>query len=89
MNITCTTRASLASEVARQPAGRVLSVMKVLLKVVKPEENYDLIGNKKCYVMNKKFTMVFLYRYTTDEDMVRIIDNIPNSDQMRFLITEP
>lgn len=59
------------------------------MKIVKPEENVDLIGNKKCYVMNEKFTMVFLYRYTTDEDMVRIVDNIPNSEMMRFLITEP
>ena len=58
------------------------------MKVVKEEENVDLLGNKKCYVMNEKFMMVFLYRYTSDEDMVRIIDNIPNSDQMRFLITE-
>jgi len=58
------------------------------MKVVKPEENVDLIGNKKCYMMNEKFQMVFLYRYTSDEDMVRIVDNIPNSDQMRFIITE-
>lgn len=58
------------------------------LKVVKPDENHDLIGNKKCYMMDKNFTMVFLYRYTSDEDMVRIVENIPNSDMMRFLITE-
>ena len=58
------------------------------MKIVKPEENVDLIGNKKCYTMNEKFTMVFLYKYTSDEDMVRIIDNIPNSEMMRFLITE-
>lgn len=50
------------------------------MKIVKPEENVDLIGNKKCYIMNEKFTMVFLYRYTNDEDMVRIVENIPNSD---------
>ena len=50
------------------------------MKIVKDEENVDLIGNKKCYVMNEKFQMVFLYKYTTDEDMVRIVDNIPNSD---------
>ena len=58
------------------------------MKIVKPEENVDLIGNKKCYMMNEKFQMVFLYRYTSDEDMVRIVDNIPNSDQMRFIITQ-
>ena len=50
------------------------------MKVVKPEENVDLIGNKKCYIMDKNFTMVFLYKYTSDEDMVRIVNNIPNSD---------
>jgi len=50
------------------------------MKVVKPEENVDLLGNKKCYVMNSQFMMVFLYKYTSDEDMVRIVDNIPNSD---------
>ena len=50
------------------------------MKIVKPDENFDLIGNKKCYVMNDKFTIVFLFRYTTDEDMVRIVDNIPNSE---------
>lgn len=32
--------------------------------------------------------MVFLYKYTTDEDMVRILKNIPNSESMRVLITE-
>ena len=58
------------------------------MKIVKPEENVDLIGNKKCYVLNPNFTVVFLYRYTSDEDMVRIVDNIPNSEMMRFLITE-
>lgn len=58
------------------------------MKVVKPEENVDLIGNKKCYTMHNTFTMVFLYRYTSDEDMVRILRNIPNSHQMRLLITE-
>ena len=50
------------------------------MKIVKPEENVDLIGNKKCYMINEKFTMVFLYRYTSDEDIVRIVDNIPNSE---------
>ena len=58
------------------------------MKVVKPEENVDLLGNKKCFMINEKFMMVFLYRYTTDEDMVRIVQSIPNSDQMRFIITE-
>ena len=58
------------------------------MKIVKPEENVDLIGNKKCYIMHNTFTMVFLYRYTSDEDMVRILQNIPNSYQMRLLITE-
>ena len=58
------------------------------LKIVKPDENVDLIGNKKCYVINEKFTMVFLYKYTSDEDMVRILQKIPNSEMMRVLITE-
>ena len=58
------------------------------MKVVKPEENVDLIGNKKCYVMNDNFTMVFLYRYTSDEDMVRILHKIPNQEMMRVLITK-
>ena len=56
--------------------------------IVEEAENVDMMGNKKCYVMNEKYTMVFLYRYTSDEDMVRILQKIPNSEMMRVLITE-
>ena len=57
-------------------------------KIVRPEENVDLLNNKGCFGMGKNFTIAFLYRFTSNEDMVRIVDNIPNSDQMQILIVE-
>jgi len=30
-------------------------------KIVRPEEDVDLIGNKKCYFMNDNFDLIILY----------------------------
>ena len=36
-------------------------------KVVRPEEDHDLMGNKKCYYMNKDFDIIILSE-TDDAD---------------------
>ena len=58
------------------------------MKVVKTEENHDLLGNKNCYCMNDNFTMVFLSKYTTDANIIKVLDSIPNSDSMDLIIIE-
>lgn len=58
------------------------------MKVVKKEENHDLLGNKNCYSMNDNFTMVFLSKYTSDANMIKVLDSIPNSDKMELIIIE-
>ena len=50
------------------------------MKIVKEEEDHDLLGNKKMYSMRDKFQMVILATYTTDEHLVKVIKNIPHSD---------
>ena len=47
------------------------------MKIVKPDENHDVAGNKHSYVMQPEFNLVFLATYTTDEAMVRFVRNIP------------
>ncbi len=50
------------------------------MKVVKEEEDHDLLGNKKMFCMREKFQMVVLATYQNDEELVRVTNNIPHSD---------
>ena len=59
------------------------------MKIVNEEENVDLLGNKKMYVMQPSFTMCFLYKYQSDEHMLEVMNNIPLSAKMQVLITDP
>ena len=59
------------------------------MKIVKPEENKDLVGTKNMYVMQDSFTMCFLYKYQSDEKMLEVMNNIPRSVEMQVLITDP
>ena len=52
------------------------------LKIVKEDENKDLMGDPGYYSMHENFTMVFLARYETDQQMVEVFNNIPDSDMM-------
>ena len=40
------------------------------MKIVNEDENKDLTGTPKMYVMQESFTMCFLYKYQSDEHMV-------------------
>ena len=42
------------------------------MTMVRPDENVDLVGNKKCFMMNQKFQLVVLATYKTDEDIKRL-----------------
>ena len=50
------------------------------LKVVKKEENRDLLGNKNMYVMQPAFTMCLLYKYQSEEQIEKVLSNIPGSE---------
>lgn len=52
------------------------------MKIVKEEENKDLLGTPKMFVMQPSFTMCFLYKYQSDARMVEVMNNIPNSSTM-------
>jgi hypothetical protein len=58
------------------------------MKVVKKEENVDLVGNKKCYHMKPDFTMVMLHKYTSDEAVYKFCRLIPHSKDFARLIVE-
>ena len=58
------------------------------MKIVKDEENYDLLGNKKMYYLMEKFQICILALYESDEQIFRITNKIPNSDLMVRLIIE-
>ena len=58
------------------------------MKVVKEDENVDLLGNKKMYCIRDKFQLCILSTYTTDEMICRVCDAIPNSEQFSKLIIE-
>jgi hypothetical protein len=49
------------------------------MKVVKPEENVDLLGNKRCFMMKPEFTLVMLQRYKSEEDVYKFCRMIPHS----------
>jgi hypothetical protein len=55
----------------------------VYMRVVRPEEDVDLLGNKKCYFMNDNFTIIILcdvremYQDSSDERET-IKDKIPH-----------
>ena len=58
------------------------------MKVVREEEDHDLLGNKKMYGMREKFQMCILATYQNDEELVRVTNNIPNSEEFVRLIVE-
>ena len=59
------------------------------MKVVRPEEDHDVTGNPKGYVMQPEFQIVFLATYTTDENIVRLYRSIPDASMMSLLIVKP
>jgi hypothetical protein len=38
----------------------------VYKRIVRPEEDHDLLGNKKCYFMNENFDLIILRDITAD-----------------------
>lgn len=50
------------------------------MKVVKEEEDHDLLGNKKMYTLLPKFQMCILATYDTDEHICQVCDAVPHSD---------
>ena len=59
------------------------------MKIVKKEENVDYLDNPGGYTLDTDFTIAFLARYSSDNKMVEVMNNIPNSDLMHVVITDP
>lgn len=47
-------------------------------KIVRPEEDHDLMGNKNCFWMNDKFNIVVLQNDEDEETRQELLQNIPN-----------
>ena len=52
-------------------------------------ENKDMQGGKGNYSIADEHTIVFISKYESDEKMIEVMDNIPNSDMMQVIITNP
>jgi hypothetical protein len=50
--------------------------------MVRPDENVDLLGNKKCFIMSPKFKMVILASYKSDADVKKFCEMIPHYEKM-------
>ena len=59
------------------------------MKVVKEEENEDLLKNKGKYSMHDNFQMIYLATYQSNEDAEAILRNIPHSEKMAKFIIIP
>ena len=57
--------------------------------VVKTEENHDNENVQGQYFMNSNFQMIVLLTYTSEEDAVNMMKNIPHSDKMaKYVIVD-
>ena len=59
------------------------------MKIVREEENVDYLDNPGGYVLDTDFTLAFLAQYSSDQKMVDVMNNIPNSDLMHVIIIDP
>ena len=59
------------------------------LKVVREDEDFDLLNIQGQYVMQKTFNMSFLCRYESEEQVAEVLANIPNSDKFRVFFVNP
>ena len=51
-------------------------------QIVKPEENTSLTGDKGNFSIHKDFTLIFLAKYTSEEDCLKLLKCIPHSENM-------
>ncbi len=58
------------------------------MKVVKEDENHDLLGNKKMYVCRDKFQLCVLATYDSEQHICQVVDAVPNSEDFVRLIIE-
>ena len=58
------------------------------MKVVKRNEDYDLLQNKNMFHMKEDFIVCFLSVYRSDEEMMKVYENIPHADEMQVLIVD-
>ena len=52
------------------------------MKMVRDEENKNVLGDKDCFMMHENFNIVFVAKYKDDATCQTVIDNIPHSDLM-------
>ena len=51
-------------------------------QIVKPEENTSLTGDKGHFSIHKDFSLVFLAKYTSEADCLKLLKCIPYSENM-------
>ena len=55
-------------------------------KIVRDDEKFDYEGNQGRYEMRDKFMIAILCPYTNDEELLRLVDSIPNGDEFTKII---
>ena len=57
------------------------------MRVVREEENEDLVKNKGKFFMHEKFQIVILSTYESDEQCIKFCEGIPGVENMaKFII---
>ena len=58
------------------------------MKIVRKEENKDIMGGEGNYMFNDKWQLCIIVTYKNDEDCIEMLDKIPHSDKMMKFIIE-
>ena len=57
-------------------------------KIMKKEEDVDMMGNKWCFSIMKDFQMCLLYSYKNEDHAQKVMDSLPHPDKfMKYLIS--
>ncbi len=56
------------------------------LQVVAEDEMFDCWENKGVFEMREKFMLAVICSYTTDADIVRVLQRIPNQDEFQKIL---
>eukprot|EP00347_Sterkiella_histriomuscorum_P002379 403368382 len=54
-------------------------------KIVREDEDHDLMGNKKCFWMNDKFNLIVLQNDDDEETRQELIDRIPHIESFDII----
>uniref|UniRef100_A0A7S3FUN3 Uncharacterized protein n=1 Tax=Strombidium rassoulzadegani TaxID=1082188 RepID=A0A7S3FUN3_9SPIT len=57
-------------------------------KLLKDDENFNMLGDKGLFYMNEEFRLCILAKYKNEEDCKQLLDCIPDSENFLKFIVE-